>query len=143
MSLGTFFKKVGVDLEKVLTDSLKIAAIAEPVVDVLFPAVATLYNGAINEAVKTLAAAQSATEAGESVPANIDNIANAVAPQLIAYMQSQGLPTPTAAHITAFAQSIIASLQVLTLMESGPNISTVVTPSAGAEGSTETTKTVS
>ena len=64
MSLGSFFQKVGVDLEKVIGLGAKVAAVAEPVVDILFPAVATLYNGAVNEAVKLLTAGQAAASSG-------------------------------------------------------------------------------
>lgn len=119
MSLGTFFKKAGVDLEKVLGVGIDVAKVAEPEVDILFPALGALYNGAVNEASTLLAAGSAAATSGGSATVQLENVAAAVAPQLIAYAQQQGLPAPTSAHITAFTQSILTSLQVLVALENG------------------------
>lgn len=132
MSLGTFFKKVGVDLEKVIGEGAKVAAVAEPVVDILFPEVAALYNGAVNEAVTALTAGQSAAAQGGSTAVELQNVAAAVEPQLITYLESQGLPAPTAAHVNAFTQSLLASLQVLVAIENGTPLPTVVANAAPA-----------
>lgn len=135
MSLGTFFKKFGVDLEKVIDVGAKAAEVAEPVVDVLFPALAAVYNGAVNEAVKLLAAGQAAAAQGGSTTVQLENVAAAVAPELIAYAQQEGLPAPTAAHITAFTQAILTSLQVLVSIETGtppPTVTSSATTTAAA-----------
>lgn len=132
MSLGSFFQKVGVDLEKVIGLGAKVAAVAEPVVDILFPAVATLYNGAVNEAVKLLTAGQAAAAAGGGATVQLENVAAAVAPQLVTYLESQGLPAPTADHINAFTQSILQSLQVLVAIETGTALPTVAATAAPA-----------
>jgi hypothetical protein len=138
MGLGSFFKKVGVDLEKVISAGAKVAAVAEPVVDILFPAVATLYNSAVNEAVTALSAGQAAAAQGGSTTVELENIAAAIEPQLVTYLQGQGLPAPTAAHINAFTQSILASLQVLVAIENGTPLPTVVTQAAPASSTAAT-----
>ncbi len=136
MSLGGFFKKVGVDLEKVIGAGAKVAAVAEPVVDILFPAVATLYNGAVNEAVKLLTAGQSAASQGGSTPVELENVIAAIEPSLVAYLQGEGLSAPTAAQLSSFTQSILASLQVLIAIENGTALPTVVaTTGNGGAGS--------
>lgn len=138
MSFGTFLKKAGVDLEKVLGIASEAAEVAEPVVDILFPAVGTLYNNAVNEAVKLLAAGQAAAAQGGTTTVQLANVAAAVAPQLIAYAEQEGLPAPTAEHINAFTQAILASLQVLVTVESGASPPAVSTASATSASSTAT-----
>ena len=134
MSFGTFLKKAGVDLEKVLGVATEAAQVAEPVVDILFPAVGTLYNSAVNEAVKLLAAGQAAAAQGGSSIVQLTNVAAAIAPQLIAYAEQEGLPAPTADHINAFTQAVLASLQVLVAIETGA-APPAVTTTSGAIGS--------
>jgi hypothetical protein len=136
MSLGGFFKKVGVDLEKVIGAGAKVAAVAEPVVDILFPAVATLYNGAVNEAVKLLTAGQAAAAQGGGATVELENVVAAIEPSLVAYLQAEGLPAPTAEHLNAFTQSILASLQVLIAIEEGTPLPTVVATAAPATSGT-------
>lgn len=130
MSFGTFLKKAGVDLEKVLGVATEAAQVAEPVVDILFPAVGTLYNSAVNEAVKLLAAGQAAAAQGGSSTVQLTNVAAAIAPQLIAYAEQEGLPAPTADHINAFTQAVLASLQVLVAIETGAAPPAVITTTA-------------
>lgn len=119
MSLGSFLKKVGVDLEKVAGVGAEAAEVAEPVVDVLFPEVATLFNSAVNEALKLLTAAQTAAAAGSGTTAQLANVAAAVEPALITYLQGQGLPAPTAAQVNAYTQSLLQSLATLVAIENG------------------------
>lgn len=134
MSFGTFLKKAGADIEKVLGVASEAAEVAEPVVDILFPAIGTLYNSAVNEAVKLLAAGQAAASQGGSATVQLTNVAAAVAPQLIAYAEQEGLPAPTAEHINAFTQAVLASLQVLVSIEtsSAPPTVSVSSPSTTA-----------
>lgn len=119
MGLGSFFKKAGVDLEKLLVPAVDVAQIAEPEVDFLFPEVATLYNGSVNEAVKLLAAGSAAAAQGGSGTVQLENVAAVVEPQLTAYLKSQGLPAPTAAQVNAFTADLLKSLQTLTTIENG------------------------
>lgn len=125
MSFGTFLKKAGVDIAKVLGVASEAAEVAEPVVDILFPAIGTVYNSAVNEMVKLLAAGQAAAAQGGSATVQLTNVAAAVAPQLIAYAEQEGLPAPTAEHINAFTQAVLASLQVLVSIETSSTPPTV------------------
>lgn len=136
MGLGSFFRKVGVDLEKVLIPAVDVAQIAEPEVDFLFPEVATLYNGSVNEAVKLLAAGSAAAAQGGSGTVQLENVAAVVEPQLTAYLQKQGLPAPTAAQVNAFTADLLKSLQTLIAVENGTPIPTVTasaSPAAAAD----------
>lgn len=132
MSIGSFFKKAGVDLEKVLGIGIDVAEVAEPEVDILFPALGPLYDGAVNEASKLLVAGTTAASQGGSAAVQLENVAAAVAPQLIAYAEQEGLPAPTSAHITAFTQSILTSLQVLVAIENGTAPTVTVSSAAPA-----------
>jgi hypothetical protein len=136
MSLATFFKKAGVDIDKVLGIGIDLAKVFEPEVDILFPALGPLYNGAVNEASTLMAAGSAAAAQGGSASVQLENVAAAVAPQLIAYCEQQvpPLPAPTAAHITAFTQSLLVSLQVLVAIENGtaPTVTVSSTSSPAA-----------
>ncbi len=134
MSFGKFMSKVGVDLEKVIGIGVKAAQVAEPVVDILFPAVATLFNSSVNEAVKLLAAGQAAAAQGGGATVELANVAAVVEPQLVTYMQTQGIiGSPTATQVNAFTGALLAALQTLVTIENGTAAPTVtVTTAAGS-----------
>lgn len=133
MSLGSFFKKAGVDIEKVLEVGDAAAQVAEPVVDILFPAVGTLYNTAVNEAAKLLAAGSQAASQGGSAGVQLANVVAVVEPLLVAYAQQEGLPAPTAAQINAYTQLVLLSLQVLNSIETGSEPPAVASSSAAVQ----------
>jgi hypothetical protein len=106
MSVGSFLKKAGTDLEKVLGVVVKVGVAEEPIIDAAFPGFATVINAGLAEAAKVLALSTAAAATGITAEQQVIAIAEAVEPALVSYAASLGLPAPTAAKINAVAQAI-------------------------------------
>jgi hypothetical protein len=132
MSAKSFFKQVGVDLLKVLTLGDKAAEAAEPVIDLMFPAEATLYNGAVAEVGKLLASGQAAAASTTGALPTVSAVVSAVEPQLIAYAESIGAPAPTADKVNAYTQALLQGLAVLQAIESGAALPATVAAAPAA-----------
>lgn len=133
MSIKSFFKTLGVDLLKVVSIGDDVAAAAEPVIDLMFPAEATLYNGAVAEVGKLIASGQSAAAGVTGAIPTSEAIIAAVGPQLEAYAESIGASAPTQAQINAYTQALLAGLQVLQTLESGQAVpATIAAPATTA-----------
>jgi hypothetical protein len=137
MNMKSFFKTIGTDLLKVVKLGDEAAQVAEPVIDLMFPAEAALYNGAVAEVGKLIATGQTAAQAaaGSGTIPTIEDVADAVEPQLVAYAESVGAPAPTVDHIDAYAQSVLLGLQVLQSLQTGqavPSSSSTVAAVAAA-----------
>ena len=104
---------VGKVFLKILADCDKAAVIAEPFVDVAFPALAPIYNAAANGAAAGLTAGKSAYNPAGTDEENVVAIALAVEPVVVQYAQTSGLPAPTTAQILKYAQALAASLKAI------------------------------
>jgi hypothetical protein len=114
MSIGSFFQKVGTDLEKFFGVVVEAAGVAEPIVDFVLPGWATLYNAAVAAAAKAEATAAAAgATAGISDSQKVALMVSEITPAVLTYAESAGLPTPTAAQIQAFATAVAATLNAL------------------------------
>jgi len=106
MSVGSFLKKAGSDLEKVLGVVVKVGTAEEPIIDAAFPGFATVINAGLAEAGKVLALSTAAAATGITAEQQVLAIAEAVEPALVSYAQNLGLPAPTSAKINSIAQAI-------------------------------------
>ena len=109
----TALQKVCAAFVKVFTDAEIVAVAAEPFVDILFPAVAPIYNSAANGAAAAKAAGQAAVVPGASEEQNLINVTVAIEPVLVKYSQASGLTTPTTATILAYAQALMPVLKLV------------------------------
>ena len=101
-TIGKAFLKVTLDVDKA-------AVVAEPFVDIAFPAIAPIYNAAANGAAAAKAAGQKAIIPGATPEANLAAIALAIEPILASYAAQAGLSAPTIATILAYAAALQAS----------------------------------
>lgn len=101
--VGKFFKVI-------FSDATKVAEIAEPVVDIAFPAVAGLYNFTVQQAALAETAADGAKGAGAQ---KLAAVIAAVTPYAVASLKADGVPEPTTAQITAYVNAVVASLNAL------------------------------
>ena len=101
--VGKFFKVI-------FSDATKVAEIAEPVVDIAFPAVASLYNFTVQQAALAETAAEGAKGSGAQ---KLAAVIAAVTPYAVASLKADGVPEPTTAQITAYVNAVVASLNAL------------------------------
>ena len=101
--VGKFFKVI-------FSDATKVAEIAEPVVDIAFPGIASLYNFTVQQAALAETAAKGAKGAGAQ---KLAAVIAAVLPYAAAALKKDGVPEPTEAQIEAYVNAVVASLNAL------------------------------
>src|SRR5690242_6045035 len=108
--MSTFLQHVGGFFKAVFTDAIKVARVAQPVVDIAFPGVASLYNFTVQQAALAETAAEGAKGAGaHKLAATIA----AVTPYAISSLKADRVAEPTAAQIEAYVNAVVASLNAL------------------------------
>lgn len=103
-------ESIGKGFVKVFEGIDKTAVVAEPFVDIAFPALAPIYNAAANGAAAALTAGKNATVTTNTESENLLAIALAVEPILAQYAQQAGLSAPTTAIILQYAGALQKSL---------------------------------
>lgn len=102
----------GVIFKTIFKDGATVATDAEPVVDLLFPGVSALYNASAAAAAK-ISSTWTTGKGSKAQPksaANIQAFVTEITPAFNAYAASQGLPAPSSAQITAWAQAFFTLL---------------------------------
>lgn len=97
----------------IFKDADKVAVVAEPFVDIAFPALAPIYNAAANGAAAAIKAGQGAVVSTNTDTQNVVAVAIAVEPVLAQFAKDSGLPAPTTATILQYAEALAASLKKL------------------------------
>ncbi len=103
---------IGNVLEKVFNVTLAAAAVAEPVVAVGFPGMATIYNLTLTAAAQAEQAAVAAGATQSTTLLKTVAATQAVTPYALAYAQQAGLPAPTVGAVSAYAQAVILSAEL-------------------------------
>jgi hypothetical protein len=111
-SFATILSDIGNGLKKFFTGAVKVAVVTEPIVDILFPGISSLYNLTVNAAANAenaaiAAGAQSGT--GEQklalVVASIEN-------DFAAYAKAAGIAY-SSDTITAWVNAVVATLNAI------------------------------
>lgn len=113
MSFTSVLSDVKKGFERFFGDAIKVAEVAEPFVDVLFPGAAALYNSAVAEAAKVEAASIAAGKQSGTGPQKLAALVTAITPQVLAYAEKNGLGAITSEHITNYANAAVATLNAL------------------------------
>jgi len=106
----TFLKHVGTFFKTLFIDATKVAKAAEPVVDLAFPSVASLYSFTVQQASLAETAAAGVSGAGTQ---KLAAVVAAVTPYATSALQADGVPAPTTTQITAYVNAVVASLNAL------------------------------
>jgi len=112
-SFKTILDDIGNTLKKAFTVGVEVAKAAEPFVDVAFPGIAALYNTtvtAVGNAENAAIAAGAQTGTGAQ---KLAAVVAAITPAFAAYAVSQGLPAPTVATITNYANAVVATVNAI------------------------------
>lgn len=108
--MSTFLQHVGGFFKSIFKGAIKAAEVAEPVVDIAFPGVASLYNFTVQQAALAETAAEGAKGAGAQ---KLAAVIAAVLPYAASALKADGVPQPTAAQIEAYVNAVVASLNAL------------------------------
>jgi len=135
----TLLQKIGHDFLKVLGIIEESGQIAEPVVDMVVPGIALIYNATVSFLQAAMAAA-SANSATTLTPAQIAAIATTMEPYVIPYLATLGVSNPTSAQVEAYLNSVIQGLEIWETLQTAP-VATVTTTVVPAEP--ESTVTIS
>lgn len=105
----------GVIFKTVFKDGAIVATDAEPIVDLLFPGVSGLYNASAAAAAK-ISSTWTTGKGSKAQPKSATSLqafVTEITPAFNAYAASQGLPAPTSALITAWAQAFFALMSTV------------------------------
>jgi hypothetical protein len=108
--MNTFLQHVGGFFKSIFKGAIKVAEVTEPVVDIAFPGVASLYNFTVQQAALAETAAEGAKGAGAQ---KLAAVIAAVLPYATSALKADGVPEPTKAQIEAYVNAVVASLNAL------------------------------
>jgi hypothetical protein len=105
---------IGKVLEKVFTIGISTAEAAKPIIDLFFPGVAPLYNLTVAAVADAETKSIAAGKQGNSGPQKLALVVEAIEDDFNAYAKASGwtLP-PTAQHIEAWVNAVVATLNVI------------------------------
>ncbi len=115
----TFLQHVGSFFKTVFADVTHIATAIEPVVDVAFPGISTLYNATVQAVATAETAALAAGAAKGSGTQKLAAVTAAIEPIAIAYLNGQGIKA-NATQIQAWTNAVVATLNALPAPSSAP-----------------------
>ena len=111
-SFTSILSGIGKALSKVFGIGIKVAQVAEPIIDIAFPGIAALYNltvtAAANAETNAIAAGQQSGTGAQKLAVVIAAITN----DFEAYASAAGIPY-TQATITAWVNAVIATLNAI------------------------------
>lgn len=109
----TFLQHVGSFFKTIFADGTKAAAAVEPVVDLAFPGIATLYNSTVQAvSVAEAAGVSAASSSTGNGPAKLAAVTSAIEPLAVAYLKSQGI-TANNTQVQAWVNAVVATLNAL------------------------------
>lgn len=109
----TFLQHVGSFFKTIFADVTHEAKAVEPVVDVAFPGIATLYNSTVQAVSVAEAAGDAAASSTKgNGPAKLAAVTSAIEPLAVAYLKSQGI-TANTTQVQAWINAVVATLNAL------------------------------
>ena len=112
-SFQSILSDIGNGLKKFFNLALPFAAAAAPIVDVMFPGIAGLYNATVTEVGNAETAAIAAGAQNGTGAQKLAAVVAAVTPYFTQYASSNGLPAPTEAVIQNYVNAVVASLNAI------------------------------
>jgi hypothetical protein len=110
-SFSSILSAIGNGFKKFFGIVVEGAVVAEPLIDTLFPGIATLYNLTVNEVAKAEAAAIAAGQQNGTGTQKLALVINAIEPVFQEYAASAGIPSAQqAATIQNWVNAVVATL---------------------------------
>ncbi len=105
----TFLQHVGGVFKKILGIATEVAQVAEPIIDIAFPAIAPLYNSAVGLAIGAEAMAPTLTGTG---PEKLAQLVASLEPQALAWAKANNILWP-AADIQKWASAVVDTINLI------------------------------
>lgn len=113
-SFTSILSAVGNGLKKFFGVATEAAVAAEPVIDVVFPGIAPLYNLTVAEVVKAESVAIAAGQQNGTGQQKLALVVQAITPVFQEYAASTGIPSAQQAQtITNWVNAVVASLNAI------------------------------
>jgi hypothetical protein len=114
VSFTSILSAIGNGLKKFFGIVLNVAVAAEPIIDVVLPGIATLYNLTVNEVVKAESAAIAAGQQSGTGAQKLALVLEAITPAFQEYAKATGVPSASeTATITAWINGVVATLNAI------------------------------
>lgn len=111
-NINTILSEVGHAFEVFFTGATKVAQVAEPIVDVAFPGIASLYNLTVTAAINAENAAIAAGAQSGSGAQKLALVVASIESDYADYAKSAGI-SATPADVTAWANAVVATLNAI------------------------------
>jgi hypothetical protein len=127
MSFISILDDVGSALKKVFTVGETVAKDVEPIVDIAFPGIATLYNVTVTAVANAEAAAIAAGAQSGTGPQKLAMVVAAIEASVNAYVTANNLTIPDQTQIEAWINFVVGGLNLFgpAIVGSAPQASTV------------------
>jgi hypothetical protein len=112
MNFKSILSAVGHGLKVFFTDAVKVAQVAEPVVNLLFPGVAPLFNATVAEIGKAEAVAIAAGNQTGSGSQKLALVLQAIEGEYNAFAKANNIPV-TPVNVQAWVNAVVAALNTL------------------------------
>lgn len=113
MSFTSILSEIGTGLKKFFTAGVTAATAAEPLVDSLFPGVATLFNSVVTEIGNAEAAAIAAGAQSGTGPQKLAAVVQASEQAFVAWAEKNGFVVPNETEIQNAVNGIVAFVNSL------------------------------
>lgn len=111
-SFTSILSDVGNALKKVFGIGVKVAEVAEPIIDIAFPGIGALYNLTVTAAANAETGAIAAGAQSGTGAQKLAAVISAIDADFTVYAQAAGIPF-TSATITAWVNAVVASLNAI------------------------------
>jgi hypothetical protein len=111
-SFTSILSDIGNALKKVFGIGIKVAEVAEPIIDIAFPGIAALYNLTVTAAANAETNAIAAGAQAGTGPQKLATVIAAITSDFEAYATAAGIPF-TQATITAWVNAVVATLNAI------------------------------
>lgn len=135
MSFNSILSNIGHGFKVFFTDTTKVAQYAEPLIDIAFPGVATLYNLTVNAAVNAENAAITAGAQHGSGAQKLALVIASINADFTSYAVAAGIKYD-AATITSWVNAVVATLNSLPAATGTPGVTVVSSVSQQASAGT-------
>jgi hypothetical protein len=113
-SFKSILSDIGNGFKKFFGIAVTVAQDAEPIIDIAFPGISSLYNLTVTEVAKAEAAALAAGQQSGTGAQKLAMVIEAITPVFQQYAASSGIPTASqTATITNWVNAVVASLNVI------------------------------
>jgi hypothetical protein len=112
-SFTSILSDIGTGLKKFFSVVVGAAAVAEPIVDTIFPGLAALYNTTVAAVANAEAAAIAAGQQNGTGPQKLSLVVAAIESSFNTYASSNGLAAPSTAVIENYVNAVVASINAI------------------------------